>query len=365
MKLSTISTFSPLTNVVIATKQKASDDIFVLPQLDGSNLVNIQGTISVSEQANNIITRKSDGIYAKIPDNITNVVNSVLTENKVKEIVESYGYVNHIDYATSFDGGVVKINGGGLEMDDSGNLSVSCGTGIAIENGKIIATGTGNIDYGVMKTTLGVNKLIKSITIDGYTLTIINEDNTNSTLTIPSPSPDNDTKIVSGEYSNGTLVLTNSDNTTVTITGIIANVDANNFVSASTYNTFIDGDYAVTKSKAHEHSNKSVLDNFNLSNGNLTYNGNAIGGVSLYENTFTRSNSTGISWNGDIMTVIHNLSSDRIVNVSIDNTITNVGTKVYDGIGFYIQDSNTIQVAIPDSFDISSGTWKIMVGAMA
>lgn len=395
MKLGSVSTFNPLENIVIATKQKATDDIFVLPQLDGSNLLNIQGTISISTQEGNMISRKSDGIYAKIPDSITTAISNVLTENDVKNIILSYDYVDHDDYATSYNAGIVKI-GEGLSIDGNANLSVLCGTGITIDdNGRLSATGTGDIDYGIMEGILGINTLVKSISIDGYVLTITRKNNTSYTLTIPSST---DTKIVSGEYSNGTLTLHNSDNTTVTVSGITANaqiddistivsnqtgnaiavidnklyvdssdfiIDTNNFVSVSTFNEHL-ADYNVVKGKAHVHSNKNVLDNFATdAGGNLTYNGNALGSVSMYESEFTRSDSTDISWNGDIMTVTHGLASNRIVNVCIQNTVANEGTKTYDGLGIYIQDSNTIQVAVPINFNLSNGTWKIVVSAMA
>ena len=218
--------------------------------------------------------------------------------------------------------------------------------------GELIVTGTGNVDYATMREQLGINELssqitgkigsavasaiVSDISRDGASAVVTMLDGTTSSLSLP--------KISSGEYieSSTTIRLTDTDGD---------NVDINMS--------------AAIAAAAHTHANKMTLDRIGEDqSGRMTYNGNTIGGLQQFSTQITSADDSAVTWMSDIANITHNMGTVSVINVLLQNE---VGSDViaYDNYGYYTVDSNSVRIAVPGSYDLSSGTWTVTLTAMA
>lgn len=87
--------------------------------------------------------------------------------------------------------------------------------------------------------------------------------------------------------------------------------------------------------------------------------------VKCFKQNFTRQNGDNVAWdeNKQILTVLHNQNTIDIFDLQV-RQITSDGTKVYNNFAAFIIDNNSFQINVPNTFDLSEGTWQIFVMMM-
>ena len=93
------------------------------------------------------------------------------------------------------------------------------------------------------------------------------------------------------------------------------------------------------------------------------FNGNKLGGATIFTTIFTRANGTGISWTDDVVTFTHNLGTLNIINVSLHNTLDET-TRVFNNFVPVLIDTNNLKIKIPTSFSLANGTWNVLITAL-
>ena len=77
-----------------------------------------------------------------------------------------------------------------------------------------------------------------------------------------------------------------------------------------------------------------------------------------YSKQFTRVDDDVVVWQGDVMTVTHNMNTRNLLSLQIRH-ITENGERFYNHFSPYMVNENTFQVNVPSAFDLSEGTWQI------
>lgn len=173
-----------------------------------------------------------------------------------------------------------------------------------------------------------------------------------------------------GETTNSIVVSINSE-TNVISANVRISSDENNRLVLNSNGLYVAptdlSGYVTTieyNSTKHTHTNKSVLDLISKdTDDSFVFNGNKLGGATIFTTIFTRANGTGISWTDDVVTFTHNLGTLNIINVSLHNTLDET-TRVFNNFVPVLIDTNNLKIKIPTSFSLANGTWNVLITAL-